>query len=158
MGISGISAYSGIFNVQRSGFVTYATAKLAQDTPVEPVPRVTNEASGNASVAAAGSSDARPQGRILSGADGDFARILEEYVGYGTSDEPVDVYDIINDMKAGSKWAIELSEPEDIVNSVAEDVAELVYEQNFKIPEDNLDYNTWEYGRQDIDTSSQEIY
>lgn len=158
MRISAISAYSGIFNVQRAGFVTYASAKLAQDTPIEPVPRVTNEASGNASVAAADTSDTRPQGRILSGADGDFARILEEYTGFGASDEPVDVFDIINDMKAGSKWAIELSEPEDIVNSVAEDVAELVYEQNFKIPEDNLDYNTWEYGRQDINKSSQEIF
>ncbi len=156
MGISGISAYSGIFHMQRSGFVTYATAKLAQDTPIEPVPRVTNEASGNASVAAAGSSDTRPSGGILSGVGEQFARLMEEYGGFVASDTPVDMFDLINDMKAGSKWAIELSEAEDIVNSVAEDVAELVYQQNFKIPEDNLDYNTWEYGRQD--NSSQENF
>ncbi len=156
MGISGISAYSGIFNVQRSGFVTHATAKLAQDTPVEPVPRVTNEASGNVSVAATGSSDTRPSGGILSGVGEQFARLLEEYDGFGASGSTADMFDIMSDMKAGSKWAIELSGPEDIVNSVAEDVAELVYEQNFKIPEDNLDYNTWEYGRQD--NSSQEIF
>ena len=156
MGISGISAYSGIFNVQRSGFVTYATAKLAQDTPVEPVPRVTNKASGNASVAAADTSDTRPSGGILSGVGEQFARLMEEYGGFGASDTPADMFDLMSDMKAGSKWAIELSEPEDIVNSVAEDVTELVYEQNFKIPEDNLDYNTWEYGRQD--NSSQEIF
>lgn len=156
MSISAISAYSGIFNVQRSGFVMSATAKLAQDTPVEPIPRVTNEASGNASVAALDISDTRPSGGILSGVGEKFARLMEEYEGFGTSDTPADMFDIINDMKAGSKWAIEFSEPEDIVNSVAEDVAELVYEQNFKIPEDNLDYNTWEYGRQD--NSSQEIF
>lgn len=145
--------------MQRSGFVTSATAKLAQDTPVEPVPRVTNEASGNASVVAAGASDIRPSGGILSGVGEQFARIMEEYEGKGTSGLTADMFDIINDMKAGNKWAIELSEPEDIVDSVAEDVAELIYEQNFKIPEDNLDYNTWEYGRQDINNmSSQEIF
>ena len=155
MRISGISAYSGIYNMQRVGVITSATAKLAQDTPVEPVPRVTDKASGNASVAAADSSDTRPSGGILSGVGEQFARFMEEYAGFGSSDTPADMFDLINDMKAGSKWAIELSEPEDIVNSVAEDVAELVYEQNFKIPEDNLDYNTWEYGRQD---SSQEIF
>ena len=156
MRISGISAYSGIYNMQHAGVITSATAKLAQDTPVEPVPRVTSEASGNASVAAAGSSDTRPSGGILSGVGEQFARLMEEYEGFSASDTSADMFDLINDMKAGNKWAIELSEPEDIVNSMAEDVAELVYEQNFKIPEDNLDYNTWEYGRQD--NSSQEIF
>ena len=96
MRISGMSAYSGIYNMQRAGIVTHATAKHADLSPIQPVPGVTNNASGNVSVAA------------------------------------VDVNDIMKDMKAGSKWAIELSEPEEIVNSVAEDVAELVYEQNFR--------------------------
>lgn len=148
MRISGISAYSGIFNVQRSGFVTYATAKPAQDTPVEPVPKVTGEASGNASVAAADTSDARPSGGILSGVGEQFAWFMEASGGL-TFDTPADVFDFISDMKAGSKWAIEFS--------VSEDMAELVYEQNFKIPEANLDYNTQEYEKWD-DMSSQEIF
>ena len=158
MGISGISAYSGIYNMQRAGVVTYATAKLAQDVPVDPVPRVTNDASGNASVAATETPDTRPSGGILNGVGEKFAQLMEEYGDYGASDEKADVFDFINDMKAGNKWAIELSESDDIVNSIAEDVAELVYEQNFKIPEDNLEYNTWEYKRNDADKSSQEIF
>ena len=81
MRISGISAYSGIYNMQHAGVITSATAKLAQDTPVEPVPRVTNEASGNASVAAAGSSDTRPSGGILSGVGEQFIKEIEGYRG-----------------------------------------------------------------------------
>ena len=122
MRIEPISGYSSIYSVWFVAASSRSHVTAISDNPVDPVNRIDAEASGNpsAEVISDGSNAAgiKPSGGILTGADKAWAQFNDESdFSMDMLDEP-ELSDMMSDMMAGSKWAIELY-PQNVIPAVS---------------------------------------
>ena len=112
MRIESISGYSSIYSVWFAAASSRSHVTAISDNPVDPVRKIDADASGNPSVEMisdnTNAAGIKPSCGILTGVDKAFAQFNHENdFNMDMMDEP-ELSDMMSDMMAGSKWAIEL--------------------------------------------------
>lgn len=118
MRIEPISGYSSIYSIWYAAAGSRSHVTAISNNPVDPVKRIDADASGNPSVEmisdGRNATGIKPSGGILTGADKAWAQFNEENDFSADMLDESELSDMMSDMMAGSRWAVELYPQSDI--------------------------------------------